>query len=369
MRILYFSKNYSTHDHRFLSAGIHGGHQMFYLRLEGNSRQMDDRPIPHQVEQIQWAGGREPFHWKKLPAYTLDIRRVIQKVKPDLIHAGPVQTCALIAALAGFHPLLTMSWGFDLMQDVQRNRCMKTATKFVMKRSAYFTSDAAVTRAVAIAFGMDPTRTSIVPWGVDLDVFKPVNRHTKVRTNCQILCNRSWEPRYGVDVLARAFGLAAANRKDVGLILLGGGSQAQSIRTILSSSGVLDRVQFGGQVSQKELPGWYREADLFISPSHVDGTSVSLLEALASGLPVLVSDIPGNKEWISDGINGWLFQDGDPGALAEKMITVLDQPERLVEVGRAGRRSVQERGDWVKNEALLLKTYELAIQTVQNFRL
>jgi len=134
----------------------------------------------------------------------------------------------------------------------------------------------------------------------------------------------------------------------------------------LSTAGVLDRVQFGGQVSQKELPGWYREADLFVSPSHVDGTSVSLLEALASGLPVIVSDIPGNKEWVEDGINGWLFPDGNSSALADKIATVLDQPERLVEVGRAGRRSVQERGDWVKNEALLLKTYELAIQHVRN---
>ena len=366
MRLLYFSKNYSTHDHRFLLASIHGGHETFYLRLEGNTRQMEDRPVPPQVEQIQWVGGRQPFHWYNLPAYTLDFRRVIQVVKPDLVHAGPIQTCALIVALAGFHPLLSMSWGFDLMQDVHRNRWMKAGTKFVMKRSAYFTSDAAVTREVAIAFGMDPAHTSIVPWGVDLDIFKPVNGHTQVKSNRQILCNRSWEPRYGVDILAQAFGQIAAVRKDLGLILLGGGSQAQSIRTILNTAGVLDRVQFGGQVSQKELPGWYREADLFVSPSHVDGTSVSLLEALASGLPVIVSDIPGNKEWVEDGINGWLFPDGNSSALADKIATVLDQPERLVEVGRAGRRSVQERGDWVKNEALLLKSYELAIQHVRN---
>lgn len=365
MRLLYFSKNYSTHDHRFLSAAIHGGHETFYLRLEGNPRQMEDRPVPPQVEQIRWAGGREPFHWNKLPAYTLDFRRVIQEVKPDLVHAGPIQTCALIAALAGFHPLLTMSWGFDLMQDVHRNRWMKAATKFVMKRSAYFTSDAAVTREAAIAFGMDPAQTSIVPWGVDLDKFKPVNGHAQVKTSRQILCNRSWEPRYGVDILASAFGLVAARRKAIGLILLGGGSQAQIIRTILDNAGVLDQVQFGGQVSQTELPVWYRGADLFVSPSHVDGTSVSLLEALASGLPVLVSDIPGNKEWVAEGINGWLFPDGNSRALADKMITILDQPERLVEVGRAGRRSVEDRGDWVKNEALLLKTYEQAIQHAQ----
>jgi glycosyltransferase involved in cell wall biosynthesis len=357
MRILYFSRDYSPHDHRFLSACIHGGHETYYLRLEQNNRQTEDRPVPAQVEQVHWIGGEDKFRWRRLPRLIIDFRRVVERIKPDLIHAGPIQTCAFIAVASGYRPILTMSWGFDLMQDVHHSSWMKAITKFVLKRSTFFTSDAAVTRDVAIKYGMNPDRTSIIPWGVDLKIFKPKNGRQKGR-HAIVLCNRAWEPRYGVDILALAFVMAAKQNEKINLTLAGGGSQAQAIRNILSRGGVLERVQFAGQLSQKDLPDWYNEADLYVSPSHVDGTSVSLLEALACGTPVLVSDIPGNKEWVQDGLNGWLYADGNAQALSEKMLAAFLQPERLGEIGRAGRQSVQERGDWEKNESLLLKTYE-----------
>ncbi len=101
-----------------------------------------------------------------------------------------------------------------------------------------------------------------------------------------------------MDVLASAFVKVAQQNENVDLMLLGGGSQGNHLRHILQIGGVLDRVTFGGQISQTDLPRWYHMADLYISPSHVDGSSVSLMEALACGLPCLVSDIPANKEWV-----------------------------------------------------------------------
>ena len=138
-----------------------------------------------------------------------------------------------------------------------------------------------------------------------------------------------------MDVLAKAFVKVANQRQDVNLLLLSGGSQANVIRQILMNGGVLDRVQFGGQVSQTSLPRWYHMADLYISPSHVDGSSVSLMEALACGVPVLVSDIPANKEWVSEGVNGWLFPDGNADILAEKILAVITQRKKLADIGRA----------------------------------
>ncbi len=148
-----------------------------------------------------------------------------------------------------------------------------------------------------------------------------------------------------MDVLAKAFVKVANQREDVSLLLLSGGSQANVIRQILMNGGVLDRVQFGGQVSQRDLPRWYHMADLYISPSHVDGSSVSLMEALACGLPALVSDIPANQEWVNEGVNGWLFPDGNADILAEKILAVVAQrkkvdsnrPRRSKVRGRAGR--------------------------------
>ena len=362
MRILYFSKDYSPHDHRFLTSLAASGHTIYYLRLERNPRQTEDRPVPSRVEQIQWAGGQELFRWSDVPRLTLDLKRVINEIKPDLIHAGPIQTCAFLAVLSGFRPILTMSWGFDLMQDVDRNGWWRWVTRYTLKRSSYFTSDAQVTSAKAIAYGMDPNRVVVFPWGIDLKRFRPKLPAIRRQRSIVLFCNRSWEPRYGVDVLAKAFVKVAKEREDVSLLLLGGGSQAHTIRQILVSGGVFERVQMAGQISQTVLPRWIHMADIYISPSHVDGSSVSLMEALACGVPALVSDIPANKEWVSEGINGWLFPDGDAGALAEKILAAMAQRKKFTQIGRAARKVAEERADWKKNFGTLLKAYEQVVQ-------
>jgi len=150
-RILYFSKDYSPHDHRFLSAIRDGEHEAFHLRLENNLRQTEDRPVPEGVQIVQWAGGQRKFRWLDVPKYVLSLQRVIKQVKPDLIHAGPIQTCAFIAVLTGFRPILTMSWGYDLVYVAHQNRWMERITRYILRRSTYFTSDAKVTRDKAVA--------------------------------------------------------------------------------------------------------------------------------------------------------------------------------------------------------------------------
>lgn len=360
MKIIYFSFDYGPHDHRFLSALAESEHQVFYVRLQRGPRQVEDRPVPGKIEQVLWEGGQGVFRWRDLPKYVLGLRRIIRRIQPDLIHAGPIQTCAFIAVLTGFRPILTMSWGFDLMKDVQRGWWWRFATRYTLRRSAYFTSDAQVTRDKAVAYGMDPNRTVVFPWGVDLQHFSPPTAHGP-RSGFTLFCNRSWEPNYGVDVLARAFVRVAAQKPDVGLMLLGGGSQGQLIRQILERAGVAERVTFAGQIGQKDLPRYYHLADLFISPSHVDGSSVSLMEALACGLPCLVSDIPANKEWVFEGRNGWLFPDGDVDALTAKILAVIAMRASLGEVGAHARAVAEERADWKINFGRLLFAYEQAL--------
>jgi glycosyltransferase involved in cell wall biosynthesis len=359
MKILYFSRNYTPHDYRFLSALAKTEHQVFFLQLEASRRQTEDRPVPENIRQILWAGGKREFRWRDVPRLTFALRRIIKTLDPDLIHAGPVQTCAFLTALSGFPRLLTMSWGYDLVMDADQSAWMRWVTRYTLRRSAFFTSDANVTRNKAIAFGMQPQHTRVFPWGVDLQAFTPKPFSRSKAPTLTLFCSRAWEPIYGVDVLAKAFVKVASANPHVNLILLGGGSQGNYLRQILMNGGVLERVHFGGHVSQRELPRWYHMADLYISPSHVDGTSVTLLEALASGLPCLVSDIAGNREWIENGVNGWLFRDGDADDLAEKIFYAIEHRGEFHRLGQQARKTAEERADWEKNFAQLLEAYRL----------
>lgn len=358
MKLIYFSLDYTPHDHRFLSALSESEHEVYYVRLQRGPRQTESRPVPENIHIVQWAGGEKLFAWRDLPGLVLSFRRVVRQIQPELIHAGPIQTCAFIAILSGFRPILTMSWGFDLMKDIYRGGWWRWVTRFTLKRSTFFTSDANVTRETAVQYGMNPEKTVVFPWGVDLEHFKPHAAPRTAHNGFTLFCNRSWEPNYGVDVLARAFVRVAQQRPEVSLLLLGGGSQGGVIRQILTNGGVLDQVTFAGQISNSDLPRFYQMADLYISASHVDGSSVSLMEALACGLPCLVSDIPANKEWVREGENGWLFPDGNADELARKILQALEMREKLSGIGKNARATAEQKANWPKNVATLLETYE-----------
>jgi len=364
-RILYFSRDYTPHDHRFLAGLAETAHEVYYLRLERGPRQLEERPLPPKVTYVHWAGGNGRFTWRAMPRLLADLKRVLSEIKPDLIHAGPIQSAAFLAALSGFQPLVVMSWGSDLLQDAHRSRMMRWITRFVLQRASVLVGDCFAVRDKAVDFGVDPQTIVLFPWGVDLEHFSPgSDGGFRARHGWQgdfvLLSLRSWEPVYGVDVVVRAFAIAARKIPNLRLILLGGGSQAPLIQKLLFENELLDRVYLGGQAGYAQLPVYYRAADLYLSASHSDGSSVSLLEALACGLPVLVSDIPGNREWVTHGREGWLFPDGDAEALAEAIGHAYEKRVELPAMGQAGRALAEARANWRENFAKLLQAYDLA---------
>lgn len=371
MRVLYFSRGYTPHDHRFLSSLAGSGQETFWLRLERRAAQTEDRSLPPQVQQVTWRGGSEPFEWRKAPALWWDLRRVIRRIQPDVIHAGPVQTAAWLAGLSGFRPLVTMSWGSDLLMDADRSAWMQYLTKSTLQRSTVLVGDCLAVQHKAQIFGFPAERVVLFPWGVDLQHFSPGEaadfreRNGWQPEDCVLLCTRSWEPLYGVDVVVKAFIRAAKQESGLKLALLGGGSQSGWIHAELDRHGLLDRVHFGGQVNNLRLPEYYRAADVYVSASHSDGSSVSLMEALACGRAVLVSDIPGNLEWITAGQEGWLFRDGDVGDLADKMAEAARRQDLLKAMGVAARRLAEQRANWDENFQKLLQAYQMACDLVK----
>jgi glycosyltransferase involved in cell wall biosynthesis len=366
VRILYFTRDFTPHDHRFLASLAGTEHEVFSLRLEHRGQQLEDRSLPPEVTQLRWAGGQDAFRWHDTPRLLSDLRRVLKEVQPDVVHAGPIQNAALLAALAGAHPLVSMTWGYDLLLDADRGPTWRWATRFALSRTTVLLGDCRAVSDKAEQFGFPPGRAVLFPWGIDLERFSPgENADFRARRgwgdeDFVLLSLRSWEPLYGIDVLAQAFVRAARQEPRLRLMLLGTGSQAPLVRKILLDGGVEDWVFFGGRVSNPDLPGYYRAADLYISTSHTDGSSVSLMEALGCGCPALVSDIPGNREWITPGEQGWLFPDGDDRALAEGMLEAAVNRDYLPQMGAAARELAEQRADWERNFQTMLSGYEMA---------
>lgn len=364
-KLLYLSRDYTPHDYRFLSALTAYGLTVGYLRLESRGSNTEDRPLPSGVEQLSWSGGLRPARRTDAPRLLRELRGILRTFQPDLLHAGPLQTAGFLAALSGFQPLVSMSWGYDLLIDAQRSPLWRWATRFTLRRSAAFVGDCDTIRNLAAQHGMNPQRIVTFPWGVDLNHFSPGNSYIRKRLGwgaevSVLLWTRGWSPLYGVEEFVKAFARLAARNPNVRLLMLGNGEQASFVRRILAP--YIAQVHFPGLVKQADLPDYYRAADLYVSASHSDGSSISLLEAFACGIPAVVSDIPGNREWITPEV-GRLFPLGNTAVLADVVESLLAQKAALPQMGRAARALAQARADWNKNFPQLLQAYQIALKT------
>lgn len=117
MKLIYFSLDYTPHDHRFLSVLSESEHRVYYVRLQRGARQTESRPVPENIETVPWAGGQKPFAWRDLPRLALDFRRVVQKIRPDFLDHTPKveRQTRQVAPGEGFLPARPRD-GFDILR-------------------------------------------------------------------------------------------------------------------------------------------------------------------------------------------------------------------------------------------------------------
>jgi L-malate glycosyltransferase len=369
VRVLYFSDNSSDHNRRFLEKLSFFGHEVWFLDSASSSR--PEGWLPAGVRRVSWRTtvprASDPSVYKKLLP---EFKSLSAELQPDLIHAGPIQGCAYVAALSGFHPLLVMSWGSDLLLDADRNAEWRQATSIALRGADGFMFDCDTVRMRAQDFApISDSRIVQFPWGLKRGVFSAIGPPVPGQSflsepeALRLICTRSWESMYRIDVLLEAFRRAHRQNGLLRLMLLGEGSPAGMVHEFIARNGLLHAVITPGRISRAELPGWFRAANLYVSCSQTDGTSVSLLEAMATGLPVLVTDIPSNREWVHEGENGWLAADGSAQDFADKLLRIASlKPSEREAISQRNQELVATRADWDRNFPLLLELYEALLK-------
>ena len=365
-RVLYFSRDLTTHDFRFLTSLANTALDVYYLRLEKQNTSSQENSLPEKVKILPGLTDDLNNGSENFSLLVDQLREIIHQVNPDILHAGPIQSCGFLSALTGFSPLITMSWGSDILVDSEKDFLWRWVTDYTLNKTSVLLGDCQVVKMKAIQFGFSENRIVLFPWGIDLRQYQPgKNLQFRERLGWAdkfvLLSNRSWERLYGVEIVAKAFVAAAQSKTDLRLILLGSGSQKKEITKIFEEAGMIDRVHFGGVVAQKNLPDYLHAADLYLSASFSDGSSVSLMEALACGLPVLVSDIPGNQEWIDQDQNGWIFQTGNVENLKNSILEIYKTQYKLPIISQEARKTAEKKANWEDNFQKLLFAYQLVL--------
>ena len=222
--------------------------------------------MPEGVIPVDWREDQKPVYWSDYKDLAQQFGSAVESIKPDLIHAGPIQRVAYLPALIDFHPLLAMSWGFDLLEDARRDGTWKEITRFVLQNCDWFTSDCRTTKEIALNYGIPESRTTVFPWGVDHKIFNPDARGSmrrQVGYERFLIVTRAHGNRVMVLILQlKAFTKLSSLRQIFNYFCLGGGSQENLIRSFINDKGISERVQFFGYKENEALAGYYQAADV-----------------------------------------------------------------------------------------------------------
>jgi phosphatidylinositol alpha-1,6-mannosyltransferase len=198
-----------------------------------------------------------------------------------------------------------------------------------------------------------------LPPGVDERTFHPGSGGDEVRARLGltdrpvVVCVSRLVPRKGQDTLVLAMPRILAKEPDAVLLIVGGGPYEKELRKLAHETGVADSVRFTGAVPWSELPAHYGAGDVFAMPCRtrrggldVEGLGIVYLEASATGLPVVAGDSGGAPDAVLDGETGWVVRGGSAEDAADRIVTLLGDPELRRRMGERGRAWVEENWRW-----------------------
>jgi glycosyltransferase involved in cell wall biosynthesis len=198
-------------------------------------------------------------------------------------------------------------------------------------------------------YGVDGTKIEVIHNGVDTSFFKPSEKTFREKYShfdtIFLYLGRLIKQK-GLPYLIHAMAEVVRECPRTGLLIAGAGEERNKLEALVGRLAMEKNVAFLGFVPEEQLPNLYSSADAYVLPSLWEVLPISLLEAMACGIPLLVSDAGGNPEVVEDGINGFVVRKADSSALAQKMKTLIADPEMRRRMGKESRRIAVEKFDW-----------------------
>lgn len=364
MKVLYVSSNGGIHDYRFLKK-LTVDYEVLFLHYAAN----DIIDEIDKLGNLQIISKKPAFKSIPLISERGHFKKVLNEFQPDIVHTGYVWQVGILASNAGVRPHLSMPWGSDILLEPDKSFILKRLVKKVMKTCNHVQCDSEfVKQKIIDDYNLPAEKITVFPWGIDLNQFKKMDKQAaRKKLNIGedkfvLIFNRYFEEVYGIDQLLQAFKVFAEGKEDVFMLMLSDGSKKNEVLKFISEHSLEDKIRVIGRVRNSLLPDFLNSADVYISSSLSDGTSLSLLEAMACGVGLAVTDVPSIKEWVGEE-NGILAKRGDAASLAESMNKYYNDRNLIREHGNRNLKIAEERADWDKNYLKLKEIYSKMLAT------
>lgn len=345
MKLAILADAESIHSWRWVRYFAERGHEIHWISLRPFAA-----PGPATVRAYEV--GAYPTNAFGIVRAGWRVRGILRRIAPQLLHVHSVGTYGLVGLLGGFHPLIVTPWGSDVLLGA-KSSLKRPFIKAVLRRADRITCDAYHMRDAMARLGADVAKIEIVFFGTDTIKFRPELDGVEIRVRFGlgqapvIISTRTLEPLYDVESLVRAMPLVLRGHARVKCLVIGRGPERARLEALAGELGVADSVRFAGAVTGDEMPRCLAAADIYVSASLSDaGLAASTAEAMACGLPVVVTDSAENRAWVENGTGGFVVPVRSPEALAERILYLAERPEERRRFGAHNRRVIEERNNY-----------------------
>lgn len=359
MKVLYVTSNGGIHDYRFLKK-LAEDYEVLLLHYASRNliediknikglKIISKQPLVKAFPLIS-----EYFHFKK----------IYNSFKPDIVHTGYVWQVGILAALHNVHPHLSMPWGSDILIQPQKNPVKKVIVRKVMRQCDFIHCDAeAVKMKIISDYSVDKKKITVFPRGIDLSLFKPQDRYLCRRQlglekdYFIVIFNRHLSPIYGVFDMLEGFRKFCEGKQDTQLLLVSDGELKDRVMKFIEDNNLQSKILLKGRVPNSELPFYLNAADVYLTTSLSDGTSLSLLEAMAIGNGIITTDVPSLLEWTSFD-NALVVPRKNPQGISEALEKYYSNGDLITKHARISRQIAADKADWNRNYKKLKFIYQ-----------
>jgi glycosyltransferase involved in cell wall biosynthesis len=280
----------------------------------------------------------------------------IFKFKPDVIHSHYASSYGLLGALTFFKPFIVSAWGSDVMDFPKKNSLNKLIIKFVLFRANKICVTSTVLKKEIALYSNKQVYT--IPFGINLNLFYANNTHHS-NNIFTYGCVKNLEPIYNIDKTILAFSQLQKKypNKNLKLKIIGDGSQKEELKALINYYELNDKVELIGAVEHDKIPSYLNTLDVLVNASQIESFGVSVAEAMACKIPVIVSNLDGFKDLIPDENVGLITRSTSPYDISIAMEKYLTNNELRTTLSGNAFQRISENFSWNKNLNEMEKLY------------
>lgn len=346
MRLFLLADAAAPHTRRWAKWFALKGHEVHLISFNSESL-MDYEPVTvHFVWKSKGISSLVPRIFKMI-SIILQIRKIMKKFPPDIIHAHSAGGYAWAAKLIGFKPYVITPWGTDLMIDINNSKINYWLTSKSLLTADLVTTDGFHFLPILEGLGVKKNRIYLHTFGTNVNHFCPSNNQSErqilgLDSECPVVIStRTLNPVHDVETFIRAIPLTHKGAPSAKFIIVGDGVERARFEELVCELGVEQITTFVGMVEEGRMLRLLQASNIYVSTSKMDaGLAASTAEAMAVGLPVVQTKNSDNEYWTPHGIGGLLVPNEDPIAVADALINLIKDQTLRSSMGKHNRSKV-----------------------------